>query len=92
MHKNVGGHVALATPLLEKFLKGHVRTVPGNMHVKFEVRSFDRFKLVWLTGPLRTHRQTDRQTDRTTSNENSISAIHFVHLAEIINCLKFDNV
>jgi len=46
MHKNVGGHVALATPLLEKFLKGHVRTVPGNMHVKFEVRSFDRFKLV----------------------------------------------
>jgi len=27
-------------------LRGHVRTVPGNMHVKFEVRSFNRFKLV----------------------------------------------
>ena len=24
----------------------HVRTVSGNMHVKFEVRSFNRFKLV----------------------------------------------
>jgi len=32
-----------------KILKGHVRTVPGNMHVIFEVRSygsFNRFKLV----------------------------------------------
>ena len=34
--------------------------------------------------PLRTHTQTDRQTDRHTSNEHIISAIHFVHLAEII--------
>jgi len=37
-----------------------------------------------LTGPLtplRTHTHTHRQT----SNENSISAIHSVHLAEIIN-------
>jgi len=25
--------------------KGHVRTVPGNMHVKYEVCSFNRFKL-----------------------------------------------
>ena len=23
-------------PFSEKFLRGHVRTVPGNMHVKFE--------------------------------------------------------
>jgi len=34
----------------------------GNMHVRFEVRSFNRFKLVWLTGPLRAGTQTDRQT------------------------------
>ena len=27
-------------PLFEKFLRGHVRTVPANMHVKFEVRSY----------------------------------------------------
>ena len=29
-----------------KFLKGPVRTVPGNIRVKFEVRSFNRFKVV----------------------------------------------
>jgi len=29
--------VTLATPLLGKFLRGHIRTVPGNMRVKFEV-------------------------------------------------------
>ena len=31
-----------------------------------------------------TDRQTDRQTNRHTSNKRIISAIHFVHLAEII--------
>ena len=36
----------LATPLLETFLRGHVRTVPWNIHVKFEVRSFNRFGLL----------------------------------------------
>ena len=36
--------------------------------------------MVWLTGPLR----TDRQTDRQTSDENNISAIHSVHLADMI--------
>jgi len=36
----------MAVPLFEKFLTGHVQTVPGNMHVKFEVRSFNHFKLV----------------------------------------------
>ena len=40
-----------------------------------EVRSFNRFKLVRLTGPLRTD----------TSNENSISAIRSVYLSEIKN-------
>jgi len=39
------------------------------------------FKLVSLTIPLCTHRQKHRNTD--TSNEHIISAIHFVHLAEI---------
>ena len=35
-------------PFSKKKLKGHVRTVPGNMHVRFEARSFrpNRFKLV----------------------------------------------
>jgi len=76
MPKNLWGHVTLATPLFENFLRGHVRTVKGNMHIKFEVRSFNHLKLVWLTGPLR--------TDTHTSNENSLSAIHSVHLAETI--------
>jgi len=40
------GHVTLDTPLFEKILRGYVRTVPGNMRVKFEVPSFNRFKLV----------------------------------------------
>jgi len=35
--------MTLAMLLFEKFLRGHVRTVPGNMHVKFEVRSFNHF-------------------------------------------------
>ena len=50
------------------------------------------FKLVRLSGPLRTHRQTDKETDRQkhrhTSNEHIISAIHFVHLAEIIMFIR----
>ena len=33
-------------PFSEKFLRGHVRTVPGSMHVKSEVRSLNHFKLV----------------------------------------------
>jgi len=40
------GHVTLATLRFRKILSGHVLTVPRNMHVKFEVRSFNRFKLV----------------------------------------------
>jgi len=35
------GSCDLATLLLEHFLRGHVRTVPGNTHVKFELRSFN---------------------------------------------------
>jgi len=39
----IGGHVTLATLTYRKFLRDPVRTVPGNMHVKFEVRNFNRF-------------------------------------------------
>jgi len=44
------------------------------MLVKFELRSFNRFNAV----------RTDTHTHTHTLNENSISAIHSVHLAEII--------
>ena len=44
--KNLAGHVTLATLPFENFLRRHVRTVPGNMHGRFEVRSFNHFKLV----------------------------------------------
>jgi len=40
------GHLTLATPLSEKFLRGHVWTVPGNMPVKFEVYSFNHFGVI----------------------------------------------
>ena len=40
------GHVTLATPPFRTILRGHVRTVPGNMPVKFEVRSFNRFGVI----------------------------------------------
>ena len=42
MPKNFGGQVTLATPLFRKFSKDHVRTVPGDVLVKFEVRTFNR--------------------------------------------------
>jgi len=29
-----------------KKLRGHIRTVPGNIHVKFEVCSFNRFRVI----------------------------------------------
>jgi len=70
MPKNLGGHLTIATPPFRRiFLMGHVWTVPENVHVKFEVRNFNHFKLVWLINPLRAHTQTE--TD-------------FVHLVEII--------
>jgi len=64
-------------PFFENFLRSHVRTVPGNMHVKFEVRSFNRFKLVWLNGPLRTDRQTHTRThiERTHYLRHSLRSI-----------------
>jgi len=53
--------VTLATPPFRKILRDHVWTLPGNMRDKLEVRSFNRFKLVWLTRA-RTHARTDTQT------------------------------
>ena len=41
--KNLMGHVTLATPPFGKISREHVRTVSGNIRVKFEVRSFNRF-------------------------------------------------
>ena len=65
------GHVTLATPPFGKIFKGHVRTVPGNTSLLYlksvsltvlELFAFNaRFELVWLTVPLRTHRNTDTQ-------------------------------
>ena len=40
--------MTLATPLLEKVLRGHIRTVPGNVYVKFEVRIFNRFGAICI--------------------------------------------
>jgi len=43
MSKNLEGNVTLTMPLSKNVLKSYVRTVPGNMHVKLEVRNFYRF-------------------------------------------------
>ena len=39
--KNLGVTLPWPRPLFEKFFRGHVQTVPGNMSAKFEVRSFE---------------------------------------------------
>jgi len=36
----------MATPPFRKKFKGHVRTVPGKIVVKFEVRSFNLFVVI----------------------------------------------
>ena len=86
--QNLGSHMTLATPPFRIFLRIHARsprTVPGNMHIEFEVRSFNRFKQVRLTGPLRTRTQTNTRTHTHTHRTKTVSPpIHFVHLAEII--------
>jgi len=43
-----GGHVTLATPPFEAILRSYVRTVPGNVHVKFEVRTLTVLELLAL--------------------------------------------
>jgi len=44
--QKIRGHVTLATPPFPKKLRGHVRTAPGNIRVKFEVRSFNHFGVI----------------------------------------------
>jgi len=39
--KNLGGHVTMATPPFGEIFGFYIRTVPGNMCVKFEVCSSD---------------------------------------------------
>jgi len=46
MRKYLGGYVTLATPPFPKILRGNVPTVPGNICVKFEVCSFNRFRAI----------------------------------------------
>ena len=49
--------------IFEKFLRDHVWTVPGNMHVKFEVRSFNRFGAISINNAAaRTHTHTYTHT------------------------------
>jgi len=66
----------------------------GNMHNKFEVHSFNRAIIQHVVinihlMPLHTDTQTQTHiSNRHTSNENSISVIHSVHLAEIIKVDK----
>ena len=43
--------MTLVTPHFRRILRGHVRTVPGNLHVKFEVRSFNRFGVISILTP-----------------------------------------
>jgi len=50
------GHV----PFSKIFLRGRVQTVPGNVHVKFEVRSFNHFGAIIDRSAACTH--THRQT------------------------------
>jgi len=48
-----------------------------NIHVKFEVHSFNRFKLVWLIGPLCTGTQayTDRHIERKQCLRHSLRSL-----------------
>jgi len=41
----------MATPPFRKILRGHVRTVPGNIRLKFEVRSSNRFGVISILRP-----------------------------------------
>ena len=78
-----GDHMTLAMPPFGKFLKGHVWTVHGNMHAKFEVRSFNCFKLVWLTGPLCTDTQTQADIERKQYLRHSLPSLPSVfHLGK----------
>jgi len=82
MPKNLGGHVTLATPTFQKLLQDHVRTVPGNMRVKFEVRSCNRFGAIIDESAAHRHTHAQAHIGRKQYLRGD-SAIHSVHLAEI---------
>jgi len=65
--------------------KGHARSLPGNMHVRYGVRLVCKWLNVFeLKLNVRcTHTQTDKQTRRQTYGENIIiCAVYSIHLAE----------
>jgi len=59
-----------------KYFTDHMWTAPGYTHVKFEVRSFNRFGEVvhWSDWPVRWAQRS-----------NIISAIHFTHMAAVVS-------
>ena len=64
--RNLGGHMTLATPPpFGKSLRGHVRTVPGNILVKFEVRNFNLWSYLHLTLVLNCRSETDTHRTNT---------------------------
>ena len=65
-----GGSVTLATPLIEKFLRFHVGTVPGNMHLKFQLHSFNHF--VTVIGRFSARRDEQTDTHQTTTMSPAI--------------------
>jgi len=54
--------MTLATPPFRK--RGHVYTVLGNMHVKFEVRSFNRFGAIIDQSVAHRHTHTQTHTEQ----------------------------
>jgi len=70
--------VTLATPAFEKFLRDHVRILSGNMRVKFEVRSCNRFGAIIDRSSAHRHIQSYRHI----SNEKSISRDKYSMLIE----------
>ena len=47
MPQNLGSHMTLAMPPF-KIFQGHVRTVPGDGLVKFEVRASNRIRAIGI--------------------------------------------
>jgi len=81
--------VTLATLFLDKFLAVMSGLSLGRLVSNLKSVALTVFELLAFNSyRSAAHTQTDRQTDRHTSNEHIISAIHFVHLAEIITIIS----
>jgi len=84
--------VTTPRPLLEKFLgvmSGLSRLSLGRLMSNLKFVALTVFELLAFNSHdqlLRTHKYANKQTH--TSNERIISAIHFVHLAEITSSLE----